>query len=193
MATFKRSLAMILCVMMLLTATPLTALAEEAGTDSQEPVVETQDIVVNETEPSEEVEQPEEAAQPEEEVQTAAVSATDVVKVVDGEGNETGYKSLQAAFDGFAPGNNTYGGTYVITLLGDTSGVTKNLQYPTSPLDITLDLNGHTITGDGSSVAVVINFGAKSSAGCVFTIKDSSGNNSGKITGGKGGVKLDGK
>ena len=193
MATFKRSLAMILCVMMLLTATPLTALAEEAGTDSQEPVVETQDIVVNETEPSEEVEQPEEAAQPEAEVQTAAVSATDVVKVVDGEGNETGYKSLQAAFDGFAPGNNTYGGTYVITLLGDTSGVTKNLQYPTSPLDITLDLNGHTITGNGSSIAVYINFGAKSSAGCVFTIKDSSGNNSGKITGGKGGVKLDGK
>ena len=54
MATFKRSLAMILCVMMLLTATPLTALAEEAGTDSQEPVVETQDIVVNETDRSRE-------------------------------------------------------------------------------------------------------------------------------------------
>ena len=197
MATFKRSLAMILCVMMLLTATPLTALAEEAGTDSQEPVVETQDIVVNETEPSEEVEQPEEAAQPEGEVQTAAeaepLAATGAVKV-EHNGETTYYASLQKAFDGFAPSNNTYGGTYVVTLLEDVSGnLNKTLSYPTEVLNITLDLNGHTITGDGSSVAVVINFGAKSSAGCVFTIKDSSGNNSGKITGGKGGVKLDGK
>ena len=57
---------------------------------------------------------------------------------------------------------------------------------------MTLDLNGHTITGDGSTIAVVINFGSKNSKECAFTIKDSSGDNSGKITGGKGGVKVDG-
>ena len=116
---------------------------------------------------------------------------TDAVKV-EHNGTTTYYADLQKAFDGFAPSNNTYGGTYVVTLLDDTTGVNKNLQYPTEVLDVTLDLNGHTITGDGSTIAVVINFGSKNSKECAFTIKDSSGDNSGKITGGKGGVKVDG-
>ena len=67
------------------------------------------------------------------------------------------------------------------------------LSYPTEVLDITLDLNGHTIKGDGTTVAVVFNLGSNQAKGSTITIKDSSGNDSGKITGGKGGVKLDGK
>lgn len=116
-------------------------------------------------------------------------AATDAVKV-EHNGTTTYYADLQKAFDGFAPSNNSYGGKYVVTLLADTTGVSKNLQYPTAVLDVTLDLNGHTITGpSGSSTTVVnINFGSKNSKDCVFTIKDSSGDNSGKITGGKNGV-----
>lgn len=116
-------------------------------------------------------------------------AATDAVKV-EHNGTTTYYANLQKAFDGFAPSNNSYGGKYVVTLLADTTGVSKNLQYPTAVLDVTLDLNGHTITGpSGSSTTVVnINFGSKNSKDCVFTIKDSSGDNSGKITGGKNGV-----
>lgn len=126
----------------------------------------------------------------------ARVSAetTEAVKVEHND-ETTYYASLQEAFDGFAPSNNTYGGTYVVTLLADTTGVSKNLQYPTEVLNITLDLNGHTITGpDASSTTVVnINFGSANSTDCVFTIKDSSGDNSGKITGGKNGVIFAGK
>ena len=116
-------------------------------------------------------------------------AATDAVKV-EHNGTTTYYANLQKAFDGFAPSNNSYGGKYVVTLLADTTGVSKNLQYPTAVLEVTLDLNGHTITGpSGSSTTVVnINFGSKNSKDCVFTIKDSSGDNSGKITGGKNGV-----
>lgn len=55
---------------------------------------------------------------------------TDAVKV-EHNGTTTYYADLQKAFDGFAPSNNTYGGTYVVTLLDDTTGVNKNLQYPT--------------------------------------------------------------
>ena len=131
--------------------------------------------------------------------QTLAADA-DVVKV-EHNGETTYYASLEKAFDGFAPSNNTYGGTYVVTLLGDTTGVHKNLQYPTEVLNITLDLNGYSITSPATScankcnpctISVNINFGSGAAKGSSFTIKDSSGNNSGKITGGKGGVKLDG-
>ncbi|MBR5310050.1 MAG: hypothetical protein IKU42_02865, partial [Oscillospiraceae bacterium] len=128
------------------------------------------------------------------------MAATDAVKV-EHNGETTYYEDLQKAFDGFAPQNNTYGGKYVITLLGDTTGFHKNLQYSTEVLDITLDLNGYTVTAPATkcsagcstcTVSVNINFGSTASKGSSFTIKDSSGNNSGKITGGKGGVKLDG-
>lgn len=113
---------------------------------------------------------------------------------VEHDGKTTYYATLQKAFDGFAPTNYEYGGTYVVTLLGDTEGVSKNLQFPTEVLDVTLDLNGHTITGPSgtSTTSVNINFGSKNSKDCVFTIKDSSGNNSGKITGGKNGVIFSG-
>lgn len=123
-----------------------------------------------------------------------AEAASNQAVKVEHNGETTYYASLQKAFDGFAPSNNTYGGTYVVTLMEDVSGnLSKNLQYPTEVLDVTLDLNGHTITGDGSTIAVVVNFGSANAKDCKFTIKDSSGDNSGKITGGKGGVKLDGK
>ena len=138
-----------------------------------------------------------ELTQPEAEPAASASGAVEVTH----DGVTTYYDTLQEAFDGFAPSNNTYGGTYVVTLLDDTAGFHKNLQYPTATLDITLDLNGHTITGPASkcsagcstcTIGVNINFGSNQAKGSVLTIKDSSGNNSGKITGGKGGVKLDG-
>ena len=139
-----------------------------------------------------------ELTQPEAEPAASASGAVEVTH----DGVTTYYDTLQEAFDGFAPSNDTYGGTYVVTLLDDTAGFHKNLQYPTATLDITLDLNGHTITGPASpcsagcstcTICVNINFGSNQAKGSVLTIKDSSGNNSGKITGGKGGVKLDGK
>ena len=83
-----------------------------------------------------------------------AKAASDAV-MVEHNGETTYYADLQKAFDGFAPNNYTYGGTYVVTLLGDVNGkLSKNLQYPTEELDVTLDLNGHTITGDGTSRVV---------------------------------------
>ena len=125
-----------------------------------------------------------------------AKAASDAVKV-EHNGETTYYADLQKAFDGFAPSNNSYGGTYVITLLGDIPGMTavKNFQYPTEVMDITLDLNGYTITGNGTNIAVNINIGSNNSSAASgsVTIKDSSGDNSGKITGGKGGVYVYGK
>ena len=94
---------------------------------------------------------------------------------VEHNGVTTYYADLQKAFDGFAPSNNSYGGKYVVTLLGDTTGVQKDLTYPTEVLDITLDLNGYTINGPSSAsstTVVYINFGSKNSTDCVFTIKD---------------------
>jgi len=123
----------------------------------------------------------------------SATAASNAV-AVEHNGETTYYADLQTAFNGFAPSNNTYGGKYVVTLMEDVTGnLNKTLSYPTEVLDITLDLNGHTITGDGTTVAVVFNLGTGNAMGSTITIKDSSGNNAGKITGGKGGVKLDGK
>ena len=104
-----------------------------------------------------------------------AKAASDAV-MVEHNGETTYYADLQKAFDGFAPSNNTYGGTYVVTLLADTTGVSKNLQYPTEVLNITLDLNGHTITGNGTSRAVNINLGSNATGitSATFTLKDSS-------------------
>lgn len=45
---------------------------------------------------------------------------------------------------------------------------------------VTLDLNGHTLKGTGNDSVIVVNGNG------VLTVKDSSGNNSGKITGGIG-------
>lgn len=221
MQTSKRLLALLLCAVMLFTTVPVEAFATgEVPSDEPavtEPAVEETEStgVPSETEaeaetsaPEEVTEEPtvspeaevteapveetEEVTEPEEEAGIQAISDDDVVRVTDGEGNVTGYASLQAAFDGFAPSNNTYGGTYTVTLLADNAGnLYKNLQFPTETLNVTLDLNGHTITGDGTTYAVVINFGSKNSSGCVFTITDSVGG--GVITGGKGGVKVDGK
>lgn len=44
--------------------------------------------------------------------------------------------------------------------------------------EVTIDLNGHTLNGTGKSSVIVVNG--------ELTVKDSSGNNSGKITGGVG-------
>ena len=74
-----------------------------------------------------------------------AKAASDAV-MVEHNGETTYYADLQKAFDGFAPSNNTYGGKYVVTLLADTTSVSKNLQYPTEVLDVTLDLNGHKLS-----------------------------------------------
>ena len=121
---------------------------------------------------------------------------TDVVKV-EHNGETTYYANLQKAFDGFAPNNNTYDGTYVVTLLGDTTGVNKTLKYPTNGvIHVTLDLNGYTVSAydtTKSVINIIMKDGANASTHNTFTIKDSSGNNSGKITGGKGGVIFSGK
>ncbi len=171
MERIKRLFALLICAVMIFSIIPAQGFASETGDVTGEEIVDTAALTQPEAEPA---------------------AASDAV-MVEHNGETTCYASLQKAFDGFAPSNNTYGGTYVVTLLSDVSGnLNKNLQYPTEILDITLDLNGHTITGDGTTIAVVINFGSSASKGSSFTIKDSSGNNSGKITGGKGGVKLDG-
>ena len=121
---------------------------------------------------------------------------TDVVKV-EHNGETTYYTDLQKAFDGFAPNNNTYDGTYVVTLLGDTTGVNKTLKYPTNGvIHVTLDLNGYTVSAydtTKSVINIIMKDGANASTHNTFTIKDSSGNNSGKITDGKGGVIFSGK
>ena len=173
MKRINKFLALLICAVMIFSIIPVEGFASETETAD-----------------------PSALTQPEAEL-TAASGAVEVTH----DGVTTYYDSLQAAFDGFAPSNNTYGGTYVVTLLDDTAGFHKNLQYPTATLDITLDLNGHTITGPAAkcsggcstcTVCVNVNFGSNQAKGSVLTIKDSSGNNSGKITGGKGGVKLDG-
>ena len=127
-------------------------------------------------------------------INTAA--ATNAVKV-EHNGEVTYYTDLQKAFDGFAPANNKYDGTYVVTLLADTTGVNKTLTYPTNGvIHVTLDLNGYTVSAyDDTKTVIYISLkqGANADTPNTFTIKDSSGNNSGKITGGKGGVNVNGK
>ena len=223
MQTSKRLLALLLCAVMLFTTVPVEAFATgEAPSDETvvtEPAVEETEStgVPSETEAEAETSAPEEVteeptASTEEEVTLPAGEFTEpdgeaditaeiepqaetgAVMVVHN-GETTYYDGLEAAFNGFAPSNNTYGGTYVVTLLEDVPGMTavKNFQYPTEVLNITLDLNGHTITGNGTNIAVNINLG--SNAGGVssgtFTITDSAGG--GVITGGKGGVYVYGK
>lgn len=126
-----------------------------------------------------------------------AVSDTDVVKVTEADGTETGFASLQEAFDyidgytdgkGFTVADGEVGGTYTITLLADCSNATMSAKnYLGKALNVTLDLNGHTVTGTSSASVLNITIGTAAYPS-VFTIKDSSGNNSGKITGGKWGV-----
>lgn len=171
------------------TEEPTEAPTEAPVEQTEAPVEETEAPAVVPTLPEQiDAEEPEEDA--------SVQGDSDAVKV-EHNGTTTYYADLEKAFAGIAPSNNTYGGTYVITLLGDISGMTavKNFQYPTEILDITLDLNGHTITGNGTNIALNINMGSNASgiSGGTFTLKDSSGNNSGKITGGKGGVYVYGK
>ena len=174
MQTTKKILAMLLCMVMFFTTVPMNAFAVALPN-----MVERDAVKLSEEESA-----PAAVVEP--------MATTDAVKV-EHNGETTYYADLQKAFDGFAPSNNTYGGTYVVTLLDDVTGnLNKVLSYPTEALNITLDLNGHTITGDGTTVAVVFNLGSNQAKNSVVTIKDSSGDNSGKITGGKGGVKLDG-
>lgn len=69
---------------------------------------------------------------------------TDVVKVEDEDNVVTYYASLQDAFSGvFGKGNYTYQGLYTVTLLGDTTSASQNIQYPTDGLSVHLviDLN----------------------------------------------------
>ena len=187
MNKLKRTLSFVLCLVMLLGMIPGTAFAAVADSD---------DAVSNPPEVVDSIVEAEDTADTAGTNAASPMAATGAVQV-EHNGDTTYYANLQKAFDGFAPSNNTYGGKYVVTLLADIEGMTavKNFQYPTEVLDITLDLNGHTITGDGAHIAVNINMGSSASniSSGSFTIKDSSGNNSGKITGGKGGVYVYGK
>ena len=193
MKTFKRSLAMLLCVLMLLSATPLTALAEEAGTGAEEPVAQPQGDIVND------IPTPSEEAQPasNQEAEPAAASATDVVKVEKEGGETTYFSSLQEAFKKhFDYTNNTaMGGKYTVTLLADCDRAeisAKTDSFIAEPFDITLDLNGHTIQSSDSGKSVLSITIGSATYPSTFTIKDSSGNNSGKITGGKWGIVFGG-
>lgn len=174
----KRVLALFLCVVMLIGFAPIQMRAAATSTDGLPLETSSPDVSAEETlDPN--------AGS----VDTLAVSDDDVV-IVDHDSTVTGYKTLQDAFDGIA--GNAYGGTYVITLQGDTAGaVSINLQFPSEVLNITLDLNGHTLTGTSSAAVVSINFGSNASAGSTFTITDSVGG--GTITGGKQGVFFTGK
>ena len=167
MKRINKLLALLLCAVMIFSTIPVQGFASETET------ADTSALTQPEVEPA---------------------AASDAV-MVEHNGETTYYADLQKAFDGFAPSNNSYGGKYVVTLLSDVSGMTavKNLQYPTEILDITLDLNGHTITGNGTNIAVNINLGSNASgvSSGSFTIKDSVG--TGVITGGKGGVYVYGK
>ena len=127
MKRINKLLALLLCAVMIFSTIPVQGFASETET------ADTSALIQPEVEPA---------------------AASDAV-MVEHNGETTYYADLHTAFDGFAPSNNTYGGKYVITLLSDVSGMTavKNLQYPTEILDITLDLNGHTITGNGTNIA----------------------------------------
>ena len=67
-------------------------------------------------------------------------------------------------------------GSYV---LNENVTLTTDLTVPTNAA-VTLDLNGHTLKGTGNGSVIVVNGKGE------LTVKDSSGNNSGKITGGVG-------
>ena len=72
-----------------------------------------------------------------------------------------------------AAGGALASGTY--TLSKDITLTNANLTIPANSV-VVLDLNGHTLKGTGKSSVIVVNG--------ELTVKDSSGNNSGKITGG---------
>ena len=85
---------------------------------------------------------------------------------------DTTYPTLQAAFDAIA--NDTASGTDIL-LLKDTKETVTVAENVTA----TLDLDGHTVKGDGASVFTV-------QKGAELTIDDQSENAKGKITGGTG-------
>lgn len=112
---------------------------------------------------------------------------TDVVKVENQDNVVTYYGSLQSAFDNvFGTGNYTYEGLYTFTLLGDTTSGTQNIQYPRDGIAVHLiiDLNGHSIRGNGTGSVLNINFGSNTPG--TLTIQDSVGG--GTISGGNRGI-----
>ena len=202
----NKLLALFLCLVMLVSSLPVQAFAtgEEPteGVEVTEPetgYTEAADASEASSVPEEPSEEATEASEGEtvpteeeaEEDTLHTLAEDDVVSVTDGEGVVTGYKSLAEAMVGvFGGGNYTYAGNYVVTLLGNTSGANQNIQYPTDGVNVnlTIDLNGHTIQGTGSGAVLVINFGNKTPG--TLTIQDSVGG--GTITGGKQGVQFSG-
>ena len=73
-----------------------------------------------------------------------------------------------------AEGGELTQGSYV---LNEDVKLSKALTVP-EDADVTIDLNGKTLTGPGNDSVIVVNG--------ILTVKDSSGNDSGKITGGTG-------
>ena len=178
MKRINKLLAMLLCAAMIFSIIPVQGFASEDETlvVTGENTVDTNALTQPEAEP--------------------AAASSGVVKV-EHDGETTYYDNLQKAFDGFAPSNNTYDGTYVVTLMGDTTGVSKTLTYPTNGvIHVVLDLNGYTVSAYDTTQYVIylsLKQGATVDTPNTFTLKDSSGDNSGKITGGKGGVSVNGK
>ena len=93
------------------------------------------------------------------------------IRVIDGLENRT-YWFLDEAF-AFASGSLRTSPT--IKILRDISGISTAVSYTKANGTCTLDLNGHTITGDVSNMITV------NAAGCTFTITDNSANENGKI------------
>ena len=170
----KRLFALLICAVMIFSIIPAQGFASETDDVTGEEIVDTAALTQPEAEP-------------------AAASANDVVKVEEVGGETTYFTSLQAAFlKHFDYTNNKeMGGTYIVTLLADCDRAeisAKTDAYFKAALDITLDLNGHTIKSSDSTKSVLNITIGSATYPATFTIKDSSGDNSGKITGGKWGI-----
>lgn len=173
--------------------------ASEETTEATEAAEETTEATEEATEATQETVAQVMAASVDE-LEVQAIAEDSVVKVTEADGTETGYKSLQEAFDyidgytdgkGFTVAKGEVGGTYTITLLADCiSAVMKTTDsYLGGAVNVTLDLAGHTIQGDGSSSVLNVTIGNKYNPS-TFIITDSVGG--GMITGGTCGVNFSG-
>ncbi len=127
----------------------------------------------------------------------AFAASTDKVEVTK-DGVTTYYTTLQAAFDyidGYDTkwhvGSGEVGGTYKIKLLADVDRAEMSAKtYLGEPLDVTLDLNGHSVISSTDTKSVMsITIGDKNNHS-VFTVTDSVGG--GEIRDGKQGIVFSG-
>ncbi len=178
---FKKVMSLLLALLMV-SSMGLNALALDLGAPAVIPAEENIGATV-EPEVQEELPQETPAEVKGEEILPLAAGANDKVEVTK-DGVTTYYTTLQKAFD-YIDGYSTkfdvakgeVGGTYTIKLLADVDRAEMSTTdvYIGAVLDVTLDLNGHSIKSSNSAKSVIsVKLGSSDYPG-IFTVTDSVG------------------